>query len=142
MARKTRKTSVRKVSRSRSTARRTTARRGTARRTAARRGTSRRTTARRGTVRRSTTTARRTAARRGTSRRRVTKRRVSNAKPVATPSVAKPKPNADLAAMYLTILIVGVAGIILLFANPTATMQKVIGILLVILGLWGLMMKK
>ena len=48
----------------------------------------------------------------------------------------------DLAAMYLSILIVGVAGIILLVARPTPMMQKVIGILLVILGLWGLMMKK
>jgi hypothetical protein len=85
---------------------------------------------------------RRKVTKRKTTKRKVTRRRVSKARKVATPAVAKPKPNADLAAMYLTIIIVGVAGIILLFANPTLTMQKVIGILLVILGLWGLMMKK
>ena len=112
MARKRRKTSARKATRRRKTARRVTRRRRPVKKAA------------------------RKPVRRKAARRRV-------AKPVITPAVAKPKAkNADLAAMYLTILIVGVAGIILLFANPTATMQKVIGILLVILGLWGLMMKK
>ena len=110
------------------------------RRTSARKATRRRTTARRVTKRRRRPVKK---AARKPVRRKSAKRRVAKPKPVVTPAVAKPKAkNADLAAMYLTILIVGVAGIILLFANPTATMQKVIGILLVILGLWGLMMKK
>ena len=80
-----------------------------------------------------------------TRRKRVARRSSSSRKsshmPVAKSSVPKAS-QQDLAAMYLSILIVGAAGIILLVARPTQMMQKVIGILLIILGLWGLMMKK
>jgi Flp pilus assembly protein TadB len=86
-------------------------------------------------------TRRKSTARRASPRKR---RRASTtrATTVATASSGSTSKNHDLAAMYLSILIVGVAGIILLVARPTAMMQKVIGILLVVLGLWGLMMKK
>jgi len=86
--------------------------------------------------------ARRRVARRSSRTRRSGARR--RASQTAKPAVAMSSGSGphDLAAMYLSILIVGVAGIILLVARPTQMMQKVIGILLVILGLWGLMMKK
>jgi len=85
-------------------------------------------------------TARKTTARRASPKRRRASRPTKTA--VATVSSGSTSKNHDLAAMYLSILIVGIAGIILLVARPTAMMQKVIGILLVVLGLWGLMMKK
>ena len=116
-------------------ARRKTARKSTRRKSTARRSTARKSTARRSTARK--TVRRRTPARRKTSARKVSSPAISTS--------SKPKKSTrdqELAAMHLSILIVGVAGIILLFAKPTLMMQKVIGILLVILGLWGLMMKK
>ena len=138
----------------RKTARKTSTRGSTARRTTARK-VARKTSVRRSTVRRKTVkrAVRKVATRRAV-RKPVRKRAtVSRARKVvrrkASPSLkritAVPKRTSkdhDLAAMYLSILIVGVAGIILLFAKPTIMMQKVVGTLLVILGLWGLMMKK
>lgn len=100
-----------------------------------------RKTARRSTTRRRTTarkTTRRTVARRGSSRSSALTSSVGSTTAMST---KKPKSH-DLAAMYMSILIVGIAGIILLVAKPTPSMQKIIGILLVVLGLWGLMMKK
>ncbi|MDP3917006.1 MAG: hypothetical protein Q8Q42_01835 [Nanoarchaeota archaeon] len=86
----------------------------------------------------------RASAKKSTARRRTTSRRVSkpSVSAGAATTVAKKSKSHDLAAMYMSILIVGVAGIILLVAKPTPSMQKIIGVLLVVLGLWGLMMKK
>ena len=86
-------------------------------------------------------TRRSSSARRSTTRRSSSTRKASSAPASTMSSVSGSSPH-DLAAMYLSILIVGVAGIILLVARPTQMMQKVIGILLIVLGLWGLMMKK
>ena len=121
-------------------ARRRTARKSTARRSTARSRTARRSTARRKVARKST--ARRSTARSRTARRSTARRKPSTSLERVTAVPSRSAKDKDLAAMYLSILIVGVAGIILLFARPTQMMQKVIGILLVILGLWGLMMKK
>lgn len=78
------------------------------------------------------------------SRRRKSTARRSSARKASMPvtKTSSAAESHDLAAMYLSILIVGVAGLILLIAKPTQMMQKVIGVLLVVLGLWGLMMKK
>ncbi|MBT3866031.1 hypothetical protein HOF78_02935 [Candidatus Woesearchaeota archaeon] len=123
---------TRKATRRRSTARRSTTRK----RSTARRSTTRRSTARRSTTRKRSTT-KRTSTRRKAPRRTSTRRATAVSAPVR-----KSSKDQELAAMHLSILIVGVAGVILLFARPTPMMQKVVGVLLVILGLWGLMMKK
>tara|TARA_Y100000310_G_C20690641_1_gene821969 strand:+ start:2783 stop:3133 length:351 start_codon:yes stop_codon:yes gene_type:complete len=114
-----------------------------ARRKATRRRTKRKTTARRRTTKRKV--ARKRPVRRRTKRKSRPAKRAAPKRAPATAIQAVPtkrRKDTDLASMYLSILIVGVAGIILLFARPTQFMQKAIGVLLVILGLWGLMMKK
>lgn len=117
--------------------RRTSARRSTTRRrSAARRAITKRSTARRSTARRGSTT------RRTSARRKAPERTSSASATLVSAPARKSSKDQELAAMHLSILIVGVAGVILLFARPTLMMQKVVGILLVILGLWGLMMKK
>jgi len=81
--------------------------------------------------------------RKSTARKRTTRKRTTRKKTVSRAKKPKAAPKSkDLGAMYLSILIVGIIGIILLFANPTEMMRKVIGILLIILGLWGLIAKK
>ena len=94
-------------------------------------------TVRKSSSRRKTTVRRSTTRSKPVARRRTTTRKVArkSVAPVVNPTVSQlaKKKHDDLAAMYLSVLIVGVAGVILLIAKPTAMMQKIIGILLIVL---------